>query len=158
MIQSSLESPKHWRMRPRGPSDPRPIPEGVHEPICIHKKQISWTRWRPVPVENVNYQRPPSSRRSGLSGSRTTPTIVDYKDMASTPREGCFGAAHARDVNICIWTSRKSIDHERNDRAKVHGDGTRADGRRSVYFAKISEIVGSRPSRAARSIVGSQAM
>ena len=37
-IQSSLESPKHRRMRPRGRLDPRPIPEGVREPICIHKK------------------------------------------------------------------------------------------------------------------------
>ena len=37
-IQSSLESPKHRRMRPRRLPDPRPIPEGVHEPICIHKK------------------------------------------------------------------------------------------------------------------------
>ena len=34
-IQSSLGSPKHWRMRL---PDPRAIPEGVHEPICIHKK------------------------------------------------------------------------------------------------------------------------
>ena len=37
-IQSSLESPKHGRMRRRRPPDPRPIPEGVREPICIHKK------------------------------------------------------------------------------------------------------------------------
>ena len=40
-------------------------------------------------------------------------------------------AAHARDVNIFIWTSRKSVDHETNDRVMVHGEGTRADGRRS---------------------------
>ena len=84
--------------------------------------------------------------------------MVNYKYMTSTPREGYFGAAHARDVNIFIWTSRKSVDHGTNDRVMVHGDVTRADGRRSVYFAKISEIVGSRPSRAAPSIVGSQAM
>ena len=37
-IQSSLESPKLSRMRPRGPPDPRPIPESVQEPIYIHKK------------------------------------------------------------------------------------------------------------------------
>ena len=37
-IQSSLESPKHCRMRRKRLPDPRPIPEGVHEPICIHKK------------------------------------------------------------------------------------------------------------------------
>jgi hypothetical protein len=40
-------------------------------------------------------------------------------------------AAHARDVNIFIWTSRKSVDHGTNDRVMVHGDVTRADGRRS---------------------------
>ena len=37
-IQSSLESPKHRRMRRRRPPDPRPIPEGAREPIYIHKK------------------------------------------------------------------------------------------------------------------------
>ena len=37
-IQSSLESPKHGRMRSRGPPDPRPVPEGAREPICIRKK------------------------------------------------------------------------------------------------------------------------
>jgi hypothetical protein len=33
-------------------------------------------------------------------------------------------------VNILIWTARKSVGHETNDRVMVHGDGTRADGRR----------------------------
>ena len=37
-IQSSLESPKHRRMWRRGLPDVRPTPEGVREPICIHKK------------------------------------------------------------------------------------------------------------------------
>ena len=37
-IQSSLESPMHRSMRPRGAPDPRTIPEGVREPICIRKK------------------------------------------------------------------------------------------------------------------------
>ena len=37
-IQSSLESPKRCRMRFRRLPDPRPIPEGVHEPIYIRKK------------------------------------------------------------------------------------------------------------------------
>jgi len=53
-------------------------------------------------------------------------------------------AAHARDVNIFIWTSRKSIDHKTNDRVMVHGEGTRADGRRSGPEVEISKIVGSR--------------
>ena len=46
-------------------------------------------------------------------------------------------AAHARDVNILIWTSRKSVDHKTNDLSKVHGDGTRADGRRSGSGAPL---------------------
>ena len=44
-------------------------------------------------------------------------------------------------MNIFIWTSRKSVDHETNDRVMVHGDGTRADGRRSEYYASIDEFV-----------------
>ena len=51
-------------------------------------------------------------------------------------------AAHARDVNIFIWTSRKSVDHGTNGRVMVHGNVTRADGRRSKFYAHISEIVG----------------
>ena len=37
-IQSSLGSSKYGRMRRRRLPDPRPIPEGVREPICPHKK------------------------------------------------------------------------------------------------------------------------
>ena len=37
-IQSSLESTERSRMRPKGPSDPRPIPDNVREPIYIRKK------------------------------------------------------------------------------------------------------------------------
>ena len=58
-------------------------------------------------------------------------------------------AAHARDVNIFIWTSRKSVDHETNDRVMVHGDGTRADGRRSGSRAEFHAIVRSRDRRSA---------
>ena len=50
-IQSSLESPKRCRMRFRRLPDPRPIPEGVRGPICMQKKEIIWSRWRPVPVK-----------------------------------------------------------------------------------------------------------
>ena len=53
-------------------------------------------------------------------------------------------ADHAQDVNILIWTSCKSVDHGTNDRVMVHGEGTRADGRRSGYEAIFGEIVGSR--------------
>merc|ERR1712091_682817 len=137
-------------MRSRGPPDPRPTPERVREPIFVRKKCAIWTRWRPVPVENVNYPRAPSSRRNGLVGPHTTPPIVNYKCTTSTPREGYFGAAHARDVNIFIWTSLKSVDHETNDRVMVHGNGTRADGRRSSQMHVFGEIVGSRDCRAAK--------
>ena len=65
-------------------------------------------------------------------------------------------AAHARDVNIFIWTSRKSVVHGTNDRVMVHGEGTRADGPRSKQLASISEMVGSRDGGAARNISGSQ--
>ena len=65
-------------------------------------------------------------------------------------------AAHTRDVNICIWTSRKSVGHETNDRIMVHGEGTRADGRRSGYFAQINKIAGSSRGRPAPSILGSR--
>jgi len=58
-------------------------------------------------------------------------------------------------VNIFIWSSRKSVDHGTNDRVKVHGEGTRADGRRSGFKAHLSEIVGSRDRRPAPSIFGS---
>ena len=50
-------------------------------------------------------------------------------------------AAHAQDVNIFIWTSRKSVGHKKNDRVMVHGEGTRADGRRCRFKAHLSEIV-----------------
>jgi len=65
-------------------------------------------------------------------------------------------AAHARDVNICIWSSLKSVGHKTNDRVMVHGDVTRADGRRSRSGAKSSQIVGSRDRRPAPSIFGSR--
>ena len=44
-------------------------------------------------------------------------------------------------MNIFIWTSRKSVGHQKNDRIMVHGDGTRADGRRCRFKAHLSEIV-----------------
>ncbi len=65
-------------------------------------------------------------------------------------------AARAQDVNIFIWTSRKSVDHETNDRVMVHGEGTRADGRRFEPGARIDEIVGPRDRRPAPSILGSR--
>ena len=49
-----------------------------------------------------------------------------------------------RDVNILIWTSRKSVDHGTNDRVMIHGDGTRADGRRSSFLCHFQSIVDSR--------------
>ena len=90
-IQSSLESPKNRRMRPRRLPDPRPIPERAREPICRRKKCAIWARWRPVPVKNATYPRPPRNRNSGLAGPHATPPIVNYEYMTSTRREGYFG-------------------------------------------------------------------
>ena len=70
--------------------------------------------------------------------------------MTSTLREGYFGLPTLWDVNILIWTSRKSVGHETNDRVMVHGEGTRADGRRSGVAPHMSEIVRARVGRAAR--------
>ena len=61
-------------------------------------------------------------------------------------------AAHARDVNICIWTAHKSVDDGTNDRVMVHGEGTRADGRRSKIYVPINMILGSQGGRGARSL------
>ena len=60
------------------------LPRETPQPVCRRKKCAIWTRWRPVPVKNVNYPRAPSSRRSGLVGPHTTPPIVNYKYMTST--------------------------------------------------------------------------
>ena len=59
-------------------------------------------------------------------------------------------------MNILIWTSLKSVDHGINDRVMVHGDGTRADGRRFMCRGHSSEIVGPRARQSAPSILGSQ--
>ena len=90
-IQCSLGSPKKRRMRSRGSPDLRPIPERVRESIYVRKKYVIWTRWRPVPVKNVNYPRAPRNRNSGLVGPHATPPIVNYEYMTSTRREGYFG-------------------------------------------------------------------
>ena len=52
----------------------------------LHPKKVNnLGPMAPVPVKNVNYPRAPSSRRSGLVGPHTTPPIVNYKYMTSTP-------------------------------------------------------------------------
>jgi hypothetical protein len=84
MASRALGGPKRRRMRRRRLPTTRPTPRGLQEPICARKKCAIWTRWRPVPVKNVNYPRAPNSRRSGLVGPHTTPAIVDYKYMTST--------------------------------------------------------------------------
>ena len=83
-IQSSLGSPKHYRMRCRRLPDPRPTPRDVQEPISPRKKCAIWTRWRLVPGKNANYPRAPKNRNSGLVGPHTTPPIFNYKYMTST--------------------------------------------------------------------------
>ena len=73
-----------WRKRCRRLPTTRPTPRGLQEPICPRKKCVIWTRWCLVSVKYVNYPRAPNSRRSGLVGAYTTPTIVNYKYMPST--------------------------------------------------------------------------
>ena len=131
---------------------PQTYPGGSPRADLHAKKGNNLVPMAPRPRQIRNYPRAPSSRHSGLVGPHTTPPIVNYKYMTSTPREGYFGAAHARDVNIFIWTSLKSVDHETNDRVMGHGDGTRAGGRRFGSGAQMNQIVGSRDRRGARSI------
>ena len=83
--------PHRWRMRYRRLPTTRTTSRDLQEPTCIRKKCAIWTRWRPVPVENANYPRPPRNRDSGLVGPHTTPPIVNYEYMTYTPREGYFG-------------------------------------------------------------------
>ena len=83
-LSESTRPPHRRRMRYRRRPTTRPTPRGHQEPICPRKKCVIWTRWRPVPVKNVNYPRPPNSRRSDLVGPHTTPPIVNYKYMTST--------------------------------------------------------------------------
>ena len=84
MASRALGGPKHRRMRRRRLPTTRPTPRDLQEPICPRKKCVIWARWRPVPVKNVNYPRPPRNRNSGLVGPHTTPPIVNYKYMTST--------------------------------------------------------------------------
>ena len=84
MASRALGAPKGRRMRYRRLPTNGPTPRGLQEPIYPRKKCAIWARWRPVPVKNVNYPRAPSSRRSGLVGPHTTPTIVNYEYMPST--------------------------------------------------------------------------
>ena len=87
----SSRLPRRRRMRHRRLPITRPTPRDLQEPICPRKKCAIWARWRPVPVKNVNYPRAPRNGNSGLVGPYTTPPIVNYKYMTSTPREGYFG-------------------------------------------------------------------
>ena len=116
------------RMRAGGPGLVRPQATRAESEEPIYKK--SACKLDPMaaslPAKNANgYPRPPSGRRSGLVGPYTTPPIVNYKYMTSTRREGYFVPTTPNDVNIFIWTSRKSVGHKTNDRVMVHGDGTR---------------------------------
>ena len=59
MASRALGGPQVRRMRYRRLPTTRPTPRGLQEPIYPRKKCVIWTRWRPVPVKNVNYPRPP---------------------------------------------------------------------------------------------------
>ena len=123
---------------------PTPLSTTTYTPRARRRRVVDSGRiyGAPFPSKNVNYPSLPGKRDSGLAGSHNTPPILYYKDMTSAPREGYFDTARARGVYICICSARKSVGHETNDRVMVHGDGTRADGRRSGFKAHLSEIVG----------------
>ena len=66
MMAQNVGSTKHRFMRSRGPPDPRSIPEGVQEPICIRpsylgeqrrararEEQEEWSSLRTVVSERV---------------------------------------------------------------------------------------------------------
>ena len=59
MASRALGGPKRRRMRCRRLPTTRPTPRGLQEPILPRKKCAIWTRWRPVPVKNVNFSRAP---------------------------------------------------------------------------------------------------
>ena len=100
LLSESARLPHRWRMRYRRLPTTRPTPRGHQEPSYPRKKCAIWTRWRLVPGKNVNDPRASSSRRSCLVGPHTTPPIVNYKYMTSTPREGYFGATHLSLIHI----------------------------------------------------------
>ena len=142
----------HHRLVTSTPPPTNPLPSTTTYTPRTRRRRVvdsGRTYGPPFPSKNVNYPRPPSSRSGGLVGSHPTPPILDYKDMASTPREGYFDTAHARAMVICICSARKSVGHETNDRVMVHGDDTRAAGRRFRYQARINKIVWSGDGRAA---------
>ena len=64
---------------------PQTYPGGSPRADLHPKKVNNLGPMAPVPVKNVNYPRAPSSRNSGLVGPHTTPPIVNYKYMTSTP-------------------------------------------------------------------------
>ena len=59
MTSRALGGPKRRRMRRRRLPTTRPTPRDLQELICPRKKCAVWTRWRPVPVKNVNFSRAP---------------------------------------------------------------------------------------------------
>merc|ERR1711965_1080393 len=74
-----------------GTTRPQTGPRGRPRADLHPKKVNNLDPMAPRPHKIRNYPRPPSSRRRGLVGPHTTPPIVNYKYMASTPRKGYFG-------------------------------------------------------------------
>ena len=59
LASRALGGPQDRRMRCSRLPTNRPTPRGLQEPISPRKKCAIWTRWRPVPVKNVNFFRAP---------------------------------------------------------------------------------------------------
>ena len=124
-------------------SDTRPLRPGADLPICSKKVcNLDPMALRSRRITSITRGPPVVAGRSRWTPYYPTDSQLQVYDIYIIRR--VLWADHARDVNILIWTSRKSVDHGTNDRIMVHGDGTRADGRRSSHRASIDEIVGSR--------------
>ena len=75
----------------QGTTRPQTYP-GASPRADLHSKKVNILGpMVPRPRQIRNYPRASSSRRSGPVGPHTTPAIVNYKYMTSTPREGYFG-------------------------------------------------------------------
>ena len=120
------------RMRSQATTHYQTYLEGVRRADLHPEKSVQFGPDGARSRKNVNYPRAPRNCNTGMvswTPYYPTDSQLQVYDIYIV-REGYFGLP-ARDVNILIWTSRKSIDHGTNDRVMVHGDGTRADGRRS---------------------------
>ena len=127
----ALRAPHRWRMRRRRLPTTRPTSRASPGADLHPQKSVQFgPDGAPFPSKTSITRGPPVvAARSRWTPYYPTDSQLQVYDIYIIRR--VLWTAHAWDVNICIWTSRKSVGHETNDRVMVHGEGTRADGRRS---------------------------